>query len=377
MGQLLSFSILGLITLSIVLSFVFGIRQEKNNGHDYLPFLKKVFKGIIALIAIISMLKLLDAYVWNLSEKRLTDLDPDESVATFIGHSAAVNCLAISPDGTRIVSGGEDNNLRLWNLHQLRVESRLKGHQSWVNDIAYSPDGKKIASVSGGFGFEHVIHIWSGQPEKMWSYPLCTIDGHESPIYTVDYSPDSAIIVSAGGHSDNLIKFWETKSCESNSYRFGHSATVWAARFGPTYQWLVSSSADGTIRVWYPDSMVRVLTSHRGNVFSVEFSPNGRYIASGGSDSTLRIWDVASGRLLRTLYYHKGAVNDVAFSHSGELIAAAGADKKISLWNVATGTLLTTLEGHRKAVNDVLFTNNERFIISASDDKTIKIWRCK
>jgi WD domain, G-beta repeat len=70
-------------------------------------------------------------------------------------------CVAFSPDGTRIVSGGEDGSVRLWTLEGKPAAEPFKGHEGQVNSVAFSPDGTRI--VSGGLdGSVRLLNIATG-----------------------------------------------------------------------------------------------------------------------------------------------------------------------------------------------------------------------
>ena len=49
--------------------------------------------------------------------------------------------MAFSPDGTRILTGCEDNTARLWDAATGKPLATLAGHRAPVSAVAFSPDG--------------------------------------------------------------------------------------------------------------------------------------------------------------------------------------------------------------------------------------------
>ena len=68
--------------------------------------------------------------------------------------------------------------------------------------------------------------------------------------------------------------------------------------FSPDGNRLVSSSEDGTIKIWDAQTGQQLLTlkGHVAWVWSVAFSPDGKRIVSGSEDGTLKVWDTETGQ---------------------------------------------------------------------------------
>ncbi len=64
--------------------------------------------------------------------------------------------VAFSPQGDRIVSGGQDGTVRLWQLDGTPAAAPFKGHEGYVLSVAFSPQGDRI--VSGGL--DGTVRLW-------------------------------------------------------------------------------------------------------------------------------------------------------------------------------------------------------------------------
>jgi WD40 repeat protein len=65
----------------------------------------------------------------------------------------------LSPDGKTLVSGGEDNTVRVWNLETGKCNWIREEHTNWVRSVAFSFDGTMVASGSE----DETIKIWDAK----------------------------------------------------------------------------------------------------------------------------------------------------------------------------------------------------------------------
>ena len=158
--------------------------------------------------------------------------------------------------------------------------------------------------------------------------------------------------------------------------RFKHAKAVNSVAFLSDGNRIVSSSDDGTVRLWNAQSgaLLHTFEGHRGKVAAVAVSPNGRLAASAGWDRTVRLWDLETLAPAGVLEGHKNNVNAVAFSPDGTRLLSGSYDSTLKLWRLPDGKMLRTLTGHEFGVNSLTFTPDGRRAVSASVDETVRIW---
>lgn len=213
--------------------------------------------------------------------------------------------------------------------------------------VAFSPDGTRLAAA----GQHDVVKVW----QVPTGQELLTLRGHSGLVYAVTFRPDGEQLASGG--SDDTVRLWDARTGRLLRTLRGHGNSVMGLSYSPDGARLASSSADGTIRFWGPatGSEGGGLEGHTGYARSIAFSPDGKRLASAGTDHTVKIWDAETGRELLSLRGHTDRIYDVAFSPDGSLLASVSLDKTLRLWDARP--LTAEVREAREAVRllDALF----------------------
>jgi WD40 repeat protein len=282
------------------------------------------------------------------------------------GHTSCVNSVACSTDDLRIVSGSDDQTVRIWDAVSGTIQYTLEGHTRSVSSVAFSSDGLRIVSGS----YDKTVRIWDASSGTIQH----TMEGHTSEVTSVTFSSDGLQIVS--GSADRTVRIWDAASGTIQHTMKGHASCVSSVAFSPDGTRIVSASWDWTVCIWdaVSGTIQYTLEGHTSWVNSAAFSSNGLQIVSGSADMTVRIWDAVSGSIQHNLEGHTNVVTSVAFSSDGSRIVSSSRDHTVRIWDVVSGTNQHILGDHTSWVTSVLFSYEGLRIVSGSNDKTVPSW---
>ncbi len=248
-----------------------------------------------------------------------------------VNNGGDVIAVAWSPDGTRIVGGGKDGLLRIWDTEGQTLLD-ITGLTGFVRSVDWSPDSTKI--VSGGD--DETIRVWDSYNEEL----LATLAGHQDGIQGVDWSPDGNLITSVSFDDSKNLRVWDGKTYEQIAVR--HTGTLFEITWSPDSTKLVTAAENGAVNIY--DSNLDTPSGPRtdGAKFTAKWSPDGTKIASGDSNGQIHIWDASNYEHISILTGHTDRVDAIAFRPNGENLASASNDGTIRIWDVATGETIAT-----------------------------------
>lgn len=276
-----------------------------------------------------------------------------------------IHFVRFSSDGTRLLSGGSDQSLRLWSVCGDSNTLKIPVQASPFLTMAASPDGRWIASGDDK-GF---LKIWNTRTR----IPIREFRSHAGPVECAAFSPDSVWIATAG--LDHSLRISSVTGPDTILIPNAHERSFLALAFRGDGRMLASAGEDHLIRLWNPlnGKLLTELQGHTKYVTTLAFSPDNTLLASGSLDGTIRIWELRGNSPPLLLNGHATGVRAVAFSPDGKWIASGGNDRMLRIWN-NTGGLVRELEGHSQLVTCVAFSPDSRRILSGSKDSTLRIW---
>jgi hypothetical protein len=236
--------------------------------------------------------------------------DPGVMVQQLLETDDAVLCLALSPDGKKLASGGsQDRLVNVWDVTagsaNAKLEQTIENHADWVFGVTFSPDSKQLLTCSR----DKTAKVWDLAAKES----VITFPGHQNPVYGVAIKADGKVGISVG--EDNQLRFWNATG-EGKQIRAsgGHGKAVFRVLFHPKQPILATCSADHTVRLWNADNgkLLHTLSGHTDWVYALAFSPDGNLIASGSWNGEVRVWNVADGKLVKAFSASPGLQRSAA-----------------------------------------------------------------
>lgn len=287
----------------------------------------------------------------------LVDPSWNQCIQTLYGHSNQINSVACSPDGTLIASGSMDRTIRIWEKESGDSLKTLVGHRMEVHSVSFSPDGTRIASGSS----DETIRIWDVNRGEC----LNILSDHTSSVTSVSFSPVGLI---ASASTDMTIKIWDSENGQClNTIEFP-CRTRAVLSFISSDHVAVAISKQIRILDVVSGTCVRVLSGHTGWVTSISTTIDG-HIMSSSEDGTVKLWG-SDNACLQTLDHHR-PVTGVAMASNGNIIS--GSRNLVYIWDLKSGNPPKKMTGHAGPVLSVASTTDGD-IVSCGDDETVRLW---
>jgi WD40 repeat protein/tRNA A-37 threonylcarbamoyl transferase component Bud32 len=304
------------------------------------------------------------AKIWNDADGRLLK-------TLFHGISsptANVSAVAVTRDGKKVVTGSRDGRTKIWDMESGRVVFIPGGHGDLLC-LALTPDGQQLLTGYLG-GMANVRDMASGRE-------IMVPNGHRRWVSCVAVSPDGQRLATAS--LDGTARVWDMASGRGIQTFKDSTGLIRSVAVTPDGHRLVTLTADGMVRLWDVVSHRKLLTlkgpSHA--VSAVAITPDGQLIVTGCQDGTVRLYDAASGYELRKLEGHTDWISAVTVTPDGQRIVTGSWDGTAGLWDAASGRGVLTFTGHIGPVFSLAVTADGRSLITGGWDGTARVWDAK
>jgi len=336
---------------------------------------------------------------------------------SFAGGKFRINSVRFSPDSKSLaITTLENNSPKIIDLATGKLKFILKGHTREVIDVAYLMDGTKIISI----GYDQPLRIWDAGNGTL----IKEIKDDENPIYTISFSKDGSELLSIGAN-DN-VQTWDVKNFSLKNTFTGHSKVLLNAEFAKDGKSFLTATEGELVKKWETLTgklQVSFTIDDQGSLKNAKFIANdediftftemgaqirkaqdGKLIqdillgegavltsakvsldqktllTTGFWNATPKVWDLTNKKLALALKGHESKYGaDIAsFSPNGDKILTASTgpanDLSAKLWEAKTGNLIYTFKGHAFEIKFAKFSPDGKTIITAASDNIVKLW---
>lgn len=261
-----------------------------------------------------------DFALWPSWVRRVVDAPP--ALLLQRGHAGAVQALALSPDGARVITAGADSTVRLWRLADRKLTGVLPSHLIGVTTLALRGDARLLASGDGNGR----VRVW----DLSRNVEVATLPAHQAGLEALGFLPSGDRLVSFD--LDGKAFVWPVRENELGFFEVGRPEPAAEGASG-----LAVAGAEGPVGfvVAGPGAPLRVfdgsaksaatLEGPGGIVTSARLATDGRRIVAGsdaGRAAVFEVGDPGDGR--RLLPEADGPIDRVALG-AGDRIAFATA----------------------------------------------------
>jgi WD40 repeat protein/DNA-binding SARP family transcriptional activator len=279
--------------------------------------------------------------------------------------SLTARTAAYSPNGTRVVTGGDNGIARVWDIATRRTVAKMDAGHGPVSTARYSPRGQTIA-VGFGDGTLLLTDRSLARPRELLH------KGSKVESVAFDRSGDRI----AAALDDGTVRVLAPDGGGPPVTLRGHRGAVLGVDISADGGRVVGAGEDRSVRLWSvaAGGEGRVIHSGKTGEADVRFSPDAAVVVGAGNDGWLRLWDASTGAEKRRERVASRELSAAAFSQDGRRYAVAGTDGVIRVWSIVGGPPVAVLRGQRSQVYDIEFGPTNDRIVSAGDDGTARVW---
>ncbi|KAL0207633.1 hypothetical protein P9112_012261 [Eukaryota sp. TZLM1-RC] len=275
-----------------------------------------------------------------------------------------------TPDARRIFTGTYQGEITLWNGVQFNFETILTAHSAVIHTLTWSKDGVFLISGDG----RGEIRYWLSNMNN-----LKKLQPHSETIRDISVSHNNTKLITAS--TDKTMKVVDFSTTNVELVLEGHNADVHSAQWHNRFSLILSSSKDGTVRLWDPRSGNGDLftsSQHRNVVNGAKWNPHNELsFASIGADGLAFSYDIRQLRTTKMTFRKlKKEFSSLQFHPIiPNYFVTGGSDGTLMHWDLTRSEPLHVIEkAHDNVIRSMAFHPMGNVLVTGANDHHTKIW---
>jgi WD40 repeat protein len=288
-------------------------------------------------------------------------------VGLFAHSNAPINDASFSPDSRSLVTSGDDNTARVWDLATARLLFSL-GHWGQVYSGCFSPDGRVIATTSS----DDLVHLWDATNGAVLRPASIRHRARYAGLRPL-FRPKGDRLLTL--YDPGSVSLWDPRTGTAIANPLRHQREVTSFSFSPDGRYILTLGLDKVARVWDALTGEGIAQFDDGvGVTSGAFSPDGGVLATGTEDNYVRLRNLPSGELLLPPIMLRQAADAVEFDPEGMRLATTCRDRTVELWDLGKRTTLIRPLLHELKVFRADFSPDGRWLATSSHGNRVRLW---
>jgi eukaryotic-like serine/threonine-protein kinase len=261
--------------------------------------------------------------------------------------------------------------LRIFDVQTGNQLGILRGHKDSVLDLAFSPDGSRL--VSGGMDGQ--IRLWDWKNQR----PTLTLRGHQVSPYGFNFSPNGWLVAGSWSHNPQRLDGTRPRNQHNDliTSLTGHKHRFWALNF--TSEGRLIATDEGKGQVW--DISQRQVIQEIPRAHEVTASPSGRYLAKAGHSSQLSIIDAVShqmlasaGPMIRGEFFYASFSPDEKYLVAGGYAENQTGRRQVFVWDWQKGSEPFGMGDIIHGLSHVVFSSDGKHVATAHESGAVLLW---
>lgn len=248
------------------------------------------------------------------------------------------NCVCFTNDGSCLLSGWSDGRIRAFGpqsgkllyiineAHKVADNSKLTGKLAGVTALGITSDDQRL--ISGGS--DGIVRVWQlGESQTL----IASMNEHKSTVNCLIVSKDDGDCVTCSDDGSCIV--WSLERYSRSNIMTGQTYFK-QVRYLDDESQIVSAGCNKQVTYWdsYDCSAIREIEASAGEIYALDISPDGEYFSCGGKDQMIRVYHYDEGEEIETHDAHSSSITKLKYAPDQRFLTSVGEEGAIMVWSL-------------------------------------------